>query len=96
VGQHALDGKVSFSGVGRPEDRHHSTMERTLSNHAWKIATVRGVDKPYRSESALMGRTTQDVVAANRRPPRPAFELPHGRHVDVMERPQTLRAAIGW
>jgi hypothetical protein len=68
-------------------------MERTLSNHAGKIAAVRGVDKPYRSESALLGRTTQDIVAAH---PRPALELPHVRHVDAMDRPQTLRATIGW
>ena len=33
VGEHALDGEVGLPGVGRPEDRHHSTAGRGLPKH---------------------------------------------------------------
>ena len=33
MGEHALDGEVRLAGIGRPEDRHHSTGGRGLPNH---------------------------------------------------------------
>ena len=63
VGQHALDGKVRLTGIGRPENRHHPTMERTLQNHVRKIAAVPAVGKAHHTKSAPPGRSTQHIVA---------------------------------